>query len=282
MICVRTFINCLRDLALPLIASSVLVACASEAPRVSAEELAGHTEAQRVWLASLRHGMSVEEALGQAPPYRYYVFQYRENEKLFQYIQGRYPVTETLYALYFEDGRLASLLLGRSVTEADSYHFHLYERQDAWPLSGFEATAEWIRQRDRVGSDFREICGASLAADSAEDATAADVVQAAAHLPIALVAAPFAMPFLFFDSGGKERSEQRLAQVELGVTTSAQLVGLLGKPMSIWERQWGERWNYRVPDASFGLVDDTVVWGESNWWGTPVTRATPIGDCTSP
>jgi hypothetical protein len=226
--------------------------------------------------------MSVEEALGRAPPYRYYVFQYRENERLFQYIQGRYPVTETLYALFFEDGHLTSLLLDRSVTEADNYHFHLYKRQDAWPLSGFQATAEWIRQRDRIGRDLGKICGARPAADSGEESAAADVVEAAAHLPLALVAAPFAMPFLFFDSGGQERSEQRLAQVQLGVTTSEQLLGLLGKPMSIWERQWGDRWNYRVPDASFGLVDGIVMWGESNWWGTPVTRSTHVGDCASP
>ncbi len=271
----------LRGLAFLIIASIAVVGCASESPRVSAEQLASHTGAQYLWLASLRHGMSVEEALEQAPPYKHYVFQYKDKGAFFHYMQGRYPVTETLYALFFEDGRLASLLLNQSVTEADSYHFHLYRRKDAWPLTGFENTVEWIKVRDRIGGDFNTLCRPGPSVESVSETPAADAIEAAAHVPIALVAAPIALPFLFFGSGDKEWSDEPLAQVELGLTTSAQLLELLGKPMGKREHEWGERWSYRVPDASFGLVGGIVMWGESNWWGTPIDRSTRAASCTS-
>lgn len=267
--------------SLLIIASTALASCAGESPQVQPEQLASSIESQSLWLKSLRHGMSVEQALEQAPPDRHYVFQYRQEETSFHYVQGRYPVTETLYALFFVDGRLASLLLNQSVTEADSYHFHLYQRRDSWPLTGFENTVEWIKLRDRIGGDFKDLCGPGPAADSSSETPAADAIEAAAHLPIAVAVAPVALPFLFFGSDDDKWRDEPLAQVKLGLTTEAELLDLLGKPMMKRELDWGERWNYRVPDASFGLVGGVVMWGESNWWGTPVDRSAKTAGCTS-
>lgn len=256
-----------------------LLSCASGPEPVSEEELQAHLQQQRAWLEGLQAGMPVEQALSGANSYRYYQFEIKQDQSIYQYIQGRGAVTQTLYGLYFENTRLVSLLLNQDVTAADSCYFHLYKRADAWPVVGFGETDAWIRTSSQLGGHFDAVSGIDPGLDPEADSGAARAVEAVTHGALAVVLAPVALPFLAISPGGDDRHEKRAKAVELGLTTGDALLELFGRPTYVRKESWGENWTYTADDASYGLVNGIVAWRESGWWGTPRNDRTRRVSC---
>jgi len=218
--------------------------------------------------------MSPEDALRQVLSYQQYFFQYKENGKLFQYMEGQYPITGMVFGLFFEDGRLTSLLLDQAVFD---FFICRYRRGNFWPLEEFQTTASWIKLQSRLGDEYDDVTTAyQQNANDSGVVSAGDAVEIITHLPLAAIALPFifVMPFLPEDEIAEGPDEQLLhsygrpeqlrevaSQIELGVTTDIELKQLLGAPDPNFG---GDRvWGYRSLKIQFGIVDGTVMWSES-------------------
>ena len=243
---------------------------------ISAEEIKQYRDNQQKWLSGLQEGMPLEDALRQVVSYLQYSFQYQENGRLFQYMQGQYPITGMMFGLFFEDGRLTSLLLDQSVYDFYwcRYNYarvrgHLFQY---WLPGGFKKTASWIEQENRLGDEYDDVStGNRQVVKNSGAGTKA--IEIAAHLPLAAVALPFflvALPFLPEDEIAKEpedtakRHDERLIEaagkIKLGVTTDIELVQLLGTP----DNKGGTSWTYKIPNLTkFGITDGIVSWIES-------------------
>jgi hypothetical protein len=242
---------------------------------ISAEEIEQYRDNQQKWLSDLHEGMSPEETLRQVSSYLEYFFQYKENGKLFQYIQGRYPATCMMFGLFFEDGKLTSLLLDRAVWDFDWYRYnyarvrgHLFQY---WLPNGFQEGVSLIRQHNRLGDEYDNVsteCRQHVA-DKGGAAKASEAIITglffAPFLPYALVAMPLMQEDEITeepDKIAKSRNKQRLVKankIELGVTTTIELEQLLGTP----DYKGDTMWTYRFPSIRAGIGDGVVIWSES-------------------
>jgi len=242
---------------------------------ISAEETKQYGDNQQKWLSGLQEGLSPEDALGQVFSYLKYSFQYKENGKLFQYIQGQYPVTCMEFGLFFEDGRLKSLLLDKAVWDFQLYRYnyarvwsHLFQY---WLPNGFQEGVALIRQQNRLGDEYNDVrteCRQHVE-DKGEAAKASEaIITGLSFLPMV----PFvlvAMPFTPEDQIAGEPEEiakspneqlrEVASKIKLGVTTDNELMQLLGTP----DYKGDTSWTYKIPHIKFGIADSIVIWSES-------------------
>lgn len=262
----------------PLIFSLFLLAsCMGNHAAISVEEFEQHQESQWQWLYSLHEGMTPEEALAHVLSYEQYVFKYKEKGELFQYTQGQYPGTGTLFGLFFEDGRLTSLLLDQFVKDFGNCRFNLLSQDESWPLDKFQETASWIRLHNRLEGEYNDVGTAyTQSKNSREGSSTDEAVEIITHLPLAVVALPFYG--LYKLAGGSSESpeqlKERVGQIELGVTTDKELARLLGTPYSKRGTEQREVWRYTSPDIIFGVVGGIVSWIESPLYGIPLNGVT--------
>jgi hypothetical protein len=297
-------INKVYFIAAIILVTCFITACAGNhggnQSTISAEELEQYRDNQQKWLSGLQEGMSPEEALRPVLLYQHYFFQYKANGKLFQYMQGQYPITGMLFGLFFEDGQLTSLLLDQAVTDFSTCRINLNKQQRVtWHLSGFQTTAAWIRLQSRLGDEFNDVSSAYLqnANDSGTTGAFEDVVIGLTYIPVIAVALPvylFASPFLSEDKiaegpdqyhlqsyGRPEQLREVANQIELGVATDIELIRLLGAPYYKGDTIW----LYKSPKIHFGIVGGTVSWSESWSWsylnmyspkGVPLNSVTTV------
>jgi hypothetical protein len=255
-----------------------LVGCLSGSKTLTKEEAANYSSEQTEWLTGLREGMRPIEVRKNLPRYNHYIFNYSENGTLYSYIQGRYPVTETLYGLLFKDDQLVSILLDQPVTELDMCRSKHFMEKDSWPFAGFEETVAWIEQQNMLGSDVSKLTPPDSPEVPANSTlSAGEMAEIITHLPLVILAAPgYGLHKLF----GKGDDEERQSQIMLGKTSREELVALLGNPLNSSTHETGEILQYRTPDARFGVSEGTVRWSEHNWWGTPTNHRTKRSDAT--
>lgn len=245
---------------------------------ISAEEIEQYRDKQQKWLAGLQEGLSPEDALGQVFSYLKYFFQYKENGKLFQYIQGQYPATCMEFGLFFEDGRLTSLLLDKAVLNFHWYRYnyarvrsHLFQY---WLPNGFQEGVSLIRQQNRLGDKFNDVRTACRqhVDDKGGAAKASEAIITslffAPFVPYVLVAKSF-MPEDKIDGepgeivkSPNEQLREAVSKIKLGVTTDNELMQLLGTP----DYKGDTSWTYKIPHIKFGIADGIVKWSES--WST--------------
>ena len=275
----RAAINKVRFITVIALTSYLITACAGNRPTVSEEEFKQYRESQQEWLLSLQEGQSPEVVLRPVLAYQQYFFRYKEDGKLFEYVQGQYPITRTLFGLFFEDGQLTSLLLDQAVTDFGTCRFNHLKQNDTWPLNGFQATASWIRLQSRIGDDYED-AGAEAYPQNAQDSggiSASEAVEIAAHLPLAVVALPFYGIYKMAggsdeqpsQSGDPKLPNERAIQIELGETTDDELMQLQGAPDGKGGTKQLETWAYVSPNTLFGIVDGTVTSSESLYWHVP-------------
>jgi hypothetical protein len=262
------------------IAAIVLVSCfvTACAGKTATKEIDSYYDSQQKWLLGLREGMSPEEALGQVISYQQYFFQYKKNEKLFQYMQGQYPVTGMVFGLFFEDGNLTNLRLNQGVNNYGGCHDQL----------SIGTTIAWIKQENRLGGEFDDVRRISTRQNTNENKkiSGSEVGQIIAILPLAVVALPFALVDALFipdkpddklveepdkidpRRNGVDIASRRLAasQIELGVATDSDLIRLLGDPD--YKEGKFDTWYYNFPKIKFGFVNNTVGWSESCFWSS--------------
>jgi len=193
-----------------------------------------------------------------------------------------YPGTKMLYGLFFVSGRLEALLVDQDVTDFFRCE-HTYRRRGGnWLKTGIGATLEWVGKRNRLGKEFDE----RVAHGSGAGADASQSVEAAAHLPLAVLAAPIYGAYWL--TGGSERDRQRarerletVANIQPGSATSDDLLRQMGPPELRIDWEAGNVWIYDRSTFYFGIASNTVVWKESGRVETPQNPSTTLGavDC---
>jgi hypothetical protein len=246
-----------------ILISFLITACAgnktSKHTSISPEEIKQHHNNQQKWLSGLQENMSLEDALKDVFSYQQYLFQYKEKGKLFQYFQGQYPITGMLFGLFFENGRLTSLLLEQAVTDFTVCRLNLGDQEDAWPQNGFQATASWIRQQSRLGDEYGDIATAyKQNTNNSGVVSAGDIVEIAAYIPFFAVA-PGVLVVMPFLPDKSEKLRERASQIKLGVTSDIELMRLLGAPDV---RTGKDIMVYISLKIDYGIIDGTVSWSE--------------------
>jgi hypothetical protein len=290
----RVEINKVRFVTVIALLSYLITACAGNRPTVSEEEFKQYRDSQQEWLLSLQEGQSPEVVIRPVLAYQQYFFRYKENEKLFEYVQGQYPITRMLFGLFFEDGRLTSLLLDQAVTDFGTCRFNQLKQKDTWPLDGFQTTASWIRLQSRIGDDYED-ASAEAYPQNAKDSggiSANEAIEIATHLPLAVVALPLYGVYKMaggpyeqpLQSGDPKLPNERAIQIELGETTDDELMQLLGAPDGKGGTKQLETWAYVSPDILFGIVAGTVTSSESLYWYVPRNSETVTSEssCVPP
>lgn len=272
-------------LALTLLLTSCASNGVSDKPAITADEIEQYRGSHSAWLSSLQAGMPLDTALGQVLPYQQYFFQYRESGRLFQYSEGKLPVTGILFGLLFEDGRLQSLLLDQDVVDFFYCRFNMAEQarlankqRGAWHTGDFGKTLAWVRQCNRIGTRYNDTPRAHRKENGNAGAHAVESiihgVAFAPLLPFALVGMAITPDDGTSDYGQPERLVELASQIEPGVTSKSDLVRILGYPSSNLEKTG--IWEYVWPDARFGFVDGIVQWSESRskYWKAPRNSST--------
>jgi hypothetical protein len=272
-------------LALTLFVTSCASNGVSDKNALTAEEIEQYRDSHRAWLSSLQAGMPLDTALGPVLPYQQYFFQYMESGRLFQYSEGKLPVTGILFGLLFEDGELRSLLLDQNVVDFFYCRFNMAEQarlankqRGAWHTGNFEKTLTWISQNNRIGTRYTDTPSAHKKENNSNGAYAAESiihgVAFAPFLPFALVGMAITPDDEKSGYGQPERLVELASQIELGVTSRSDLIQILGYPSSNLEKTG--IWEYVWPDIRFGFVDGIVHWSESRskYWATPRNSST--------
>ena len=234
---------------------------------ISAEEIKQYSDKQQKWLSGLQEGLSPEDSLGQVFSYLNYFFLYKENGKLFQYFQGKFPVTCMDFGLFFEDGRLTNLHLDKAVWDFQSYRHSYGHIFQYWLPDGFQEGISLVRQKNRLGDEYNDVRTACRQHVDNKGG-AADVAEAIATslLFAPLLPALVALPFLPEDKISEVPDEQLrevASKIEMGVTTKSEVRQLLGNP----DNNAGNGWSYKMPYIKLRFVDGIVRWAE--FWYMP-------------
>jgi hypothetical protein len=244
---------------------------------ISPEEFDQYRDNQQQWLSGLEEGLSPQDALKQVFSYLKYSFQYKENGKVFQYIQGQYPITGMEFGLLFEDGRLTSLLLNKAVWDFSWYRYnyarvrgHLFQY---WLPNGLHEGVSLIKQNNRLGDNYDDVNSDVYQQQDVNDSGGADDTSEAIittlffapFLPIALAAMPFVSKEEIAEESNKivksfsEQLRELASKIELGETTDNELIQLLGPPAY----KSGTSLTYKNPNIKFGIANGILIWSES-------------------
>ena len=278
---------------------------------VPKEPLETVLDAQEQWLLGLTVGQSPQDLTipayvsDQNAPLKavrnefYYLLEASHKDRLYQYIQGMYPRTHVLYGLYFEAGELKALLLDQDVV--DFYLCEKYFRHGGYPpayqdkappLYKIEPVNEWVRKRNRLGTDFdaRMVHQRRRPREGEKDMDSAEVVEAIAHLPLGVMGMsaygaslfPPVRQLLEKKESKKERKRQQWAntasQIHPGSVTDDDLLRLMGAPVSKFGWPGGSGWVYSWPHdpnkLSFGIKNGLVMWKVSGSREVPENEST--------
>jgi hypothetical protein len=273
-------------------------------------------DAQERWLLGFKTGQSIEHVnipvgpSGSNNPSKsvsnefYYSVESTHQGKLYQYIQGKYPGTNVLYGLYFEDQELIALLIDQEVV--DFYHCeypfrHGYKMAyKPWPAYHYqmEAINNWVKKRNRLGTDFnaRAVHKLMRPVESKKEMSVADAVVIVTYLPlIAIGTQAYAVSFLppvnwllKKEEGKRQKKRQQWAeaanQIHPGSVTEDDLLRLMGVPASKFAWQGGSGWQYSWPGdpygLNFGIKNGLVIWKQSGFRKNPENESTSwSGNC---
>jgi hypothetical protein len=263
-------------------------------------------DAQEHWLLGFKAGQSLQDITvptsvsdpkipsAETRSGSYYSLEVTDSGRLYQYIQGAYPRTHVLYGLYFDDGELTALLLDQDVV--DFYVCEEYFRHGGYRVKGpslytIEAVNDWVRERNRLGTNFnaRMVHQNTRPSEGKKEMDSSETIEAIAHIPLAVVAAPFVGISLlppFRQLAEKQEKEQerkrrewaeKARQIHPGSVTEGDLLKMMGPPASKFAWPGGSGWVYGWPhdpySLSFGIKDGIVMWkvnqskeGPGNIW----------------
>lgn len=287
----------------------LLAGCASDnhgqlSPRqqVSPRQLEQARDAQAKWLKGLERGQPIQDIKVAAVLGTTYLFEVVDRGRVYQYVSAKYPITETLYGLYFESGQLNALLLDEDVIDFYSMERSYRHDSDEWLETGMERANNWLKLHDLLERDFDARLahsGVRFKQDyhpgqtlSGEDV--AHGIEIATYMPLAVIglAAYVVSPLLGTGENDKSdvkddstardyKAERRKAKAErkkaeaarhkaksnigkvlAGVTTSDDLLSLMGP--AEWTYSWvgGDVWVYDSANILIGAADGIVVWKE--------------------
>jgi hypothetical protein len=181
----------------------LLTGCAS-ADRESA------LDAQEEWLRGLGRGQPIQHVTLAVVPGTQYSLEIFDHGQIYQYIGREYPITETLYGLYFAAGRLKALVLDQDAR--DFYYFEgSYRRtSDQWLQSGMARTNDWVETHDLLGREFDArmtlIKDKTEATSTGSGMDAVDVIEIATYFPHAVFALPGYSVYLLAGGGASDNS----------------------------------------------------------------------------
>jgi hypothetical protein len=254
----------------------ILVGCASVQPQPDQQQdLKAILDAQETWLLSLQPEQAIQDiSLPLIPGTQYYLEIY-DGGSQYQYIKGMYPDTKMLYGLFFKSGRLQALLLEQAVTDFFQCEFAYRHDSEQWTKGGVRATSDWIAIHSVLEQKFPTRISHNLKPGSSSSGT----VEAATHLPIAALAAPFYG--IYWLSGGsaadqKERRELANAvdSLKAGNATDKELLRVLGPPETRRSWEGGHVWKYDRGSIFFGESAGRVMWKETGRVETPMNPGT--------
>jgi hypothetical protein len=255
---------------------------AGEPGQTDVRELEELRNAQETWIHGLARGQPIQEISAPVAPNSRYSLEIFQDGDTYQYIKGMHPGTKMLYGLYFVSGRLEALLVDQDVTDFFQCEHAYRHRSGSWLKTGIGPTNEWVARRDRLGQEF----DARVTHAPGAGSDASKSVEAVAHLPLAIMVAPFYGAYWL--SGGpesdRERARERLEEgtgLQAGSATVDDLERLLGSPGHRADWETGSLWAYDHPRFLFGIAGNVIVWKESGRVETPRNPATRLGpaDC---
>lgn len=285
-LCKSAQINKVYCIVTIVLISFFIKACAakkvSNDTAITEIEIEHYQDSQQQWLTSLKEGMSLEDALSKVFPYQIYFFQRKEKGHLFQYSEGVYPKTGMLFGLLFEDHKVTSLLLDQAVFDLFKCRLDIPEYQlvDTWHTKDFEKTILWIREQNRLGDEYDDVSKEYIIPD--DSAGSGKVTEAiitgvffAPFVPVALMAQPFVPENKSDYYIQRQHLHELYNRIELGVTTGADLIKLLGEPNYKDEKTGNWRWD-GYGFIKIGFVEGTVYWTESKeyHWFSPHNNKT--------
>jgi len=153
------------------------------------------------WLSSLHEGMSPQNALRQVSSSLRYFFQYLSNGKIYQYMEGEYPITQMRFGLLFEDGMLTNLIFDKAVNDFIWYRYnyarewgHLFQH---WLPNGFQESISFIRGQNRIGDNYDDVSNSykqEMVIDGKESKVTDAIITSlflAPFMPAVLMVMPF-------------------------------------------------------------------------------------------
>jgi len=263
----------------------MLTACATtKSPSPAEIELI--RDQQEIMFSSLKSGQSLTEVMDVVLQYQQFSFEVLENDTVYQYVQAQYPVTEVLFAVFFEDEKLVSLILDQDVTDAARCQTNSGTGSSYWLFSGIRTFADWIKERNQLGRDYDP---RTIHLWERDPVDVGDVVEAVSYLPMIAIFLPL-YGFSEIAGGMQNRSklkkEQRyyletVGKIRLG-TSEDDLLQLLGSADRMVQLEGTQIWTYNLPAISFGIVDGAVKWKKSSSVGLPRNSSTIYGtpDCS--
>ena len=304
-----TVLSAASVLSLALSAVFLLPGCASQntaslrnqiSPTVTPELYQSVLIQEEAWYKDLKGGQSLADVtfpalvpeqsrtLPSSQMPEQYLLENAQDQSLHQYIQGRYPVTQHLYGLYFIDNKLMGLLLDR-----DAFNFRVCEefyRHGGYPPAytksklppyRIEPVIGWVEKHSKLGGpiDLRPLYTPSHSLDGEplqNESVSVNAAEVVTHIPIAAIALPFygasKIPVVrgLIDRQEKKR-KRRLHQwfdlasdVHPGALTEGGLLKLMGPPVSKFRWPGGSGWRYNWPgddiQLHFGIKDGRVNW----------------------
>jgi hypothetical protein len=237
------------------------------------QELEKLRDAQENWIQGLARGQQIQEISISVAPNSQYSLEIFWDGVTYRYIKGMYPGTKMLYGLYFVSGRLEALLVDQDVTDFFRCE-HAYRHESGnWLETGIGPIKEWVTKRNRLDHEF----DARVAHAASSDSDAAKSVEAAAHLPLAMIAAPLYGAYWLSGGSGRDRERARerlevVANLQSGSATFDDLMRLMGAPERRVDWETGSVWVYDRSSFLFGTSNDVLVWKE---WGRVETPRNP-------
>jgi len=255
---------------------------------LSPTEVEAFVDSQEQWLNTLQPKQTPMQVLKPVLSYQQDSFELLENNTIYQYVQGHYPVTNLLFGHYFEDGELVSLVLDQDVTDFDRCRPTDRHGKQHWLSSqDMGAVSNWFRQRNQLGGDFNRRARHPAASDDNSMSTA-DMFEAATYLPIIVIALPFYAADQI--AGGMQSDSKMSKEAKYYVETASrielktsedELLRLMGVPDNKHQAGHVEVWSYNLPAIAFGLVDKVILWKESLSTGIAQNTSSRLGmiDC---
>ena len=317
MVCLPTMVRKFRSLRFLLIAT-LLTSCASSGPSLQEEKRLSEEQAQLV--NSINPALNIEEIRESIWPSVENYFEVLEDNSTHEYIQARLPHSGVLFGLYFENGKLAGLIVEKDVTD-----FHILRSSEPsephWMSSGFSPYREWIMSRNKINTGIpvpvlEQQAPEEKVLSKKSSVTASEVIEAAAWVPVLILTSPIWVPGMIADSrkdpdfwkspdsvqSDYERERQQREKASREALNSLEIGTTENRLVEVME-QLGERVHINHPNIytyqtnfidsmisrfrtsySFGVMDGKVVWIESCSMltgGSPPTSPTSSPDLWS-
>lgn len=237
-------------------------------PAFSSQEIERERSQLRTWLTGLHENMSFADATKDITPYHRSSLQYLMGGTTYEYFEGQFPVTGTLYGLLFENRRLKSLLLNQAVAD---FYMCRYRLSVDWIWERFPTIISWIKAQNQLEADHSDVFKTFVV--KRESSSSSNSTEVVTHLPLAVIGLPVYLltkPFISEQSDDLDRQSEAkelqrkreaLSHIELGKTTGDELIRLLGKPDG--NPNDSRDWRYQALNLLFGVSGNVVLWCRS-------------------